>query len=160
MPSELDDLPVLKKIDNNGDFVLDVDAILKRNYDDIGYAAAQIPAIIEYINEYFQVIVEQKIIAKQEIKEAEAAAYFDLKRGKFSEVYDSKVTENALEKAAVLETTVIDAHRRYAVLAGWYQRLSGLILSLQTKLDLLRSTEATRRKLIDDHEEDKDNNYE
>ncbi len=132
-------------------FELDIDYYLRKQYDEIGEAAEEVPIIMEYISAKLQELMEQKLIARQAIKEAESAAYFFLKRGGFEEKgYGEKLTEKALEMAIPLEESVSKAHTDFSVLNGWAMRLQGAQLNLQLKLDLLRSFEATRRKLIED----------
>lgn len=142
-------LPRLGTLDLDG-FSLDLDYYLTHPYDDIREAAQELPPLIEWVNAQLQVLTEQRLIAKQEIREAEAGAYFDLRRdGAFAELgYSGKPTDTALAHAVALNDQVKEAHRSYAVLTGWVHRLSTLQVSLQSKLELVRSTEATRR-LVD-----------
>ena len=62
------------------------------------------------------------------------------------------MTEANLEKAVHLEDSVVKVHESYAVLYGWVRRLQNLQMSLQSKLELIRSTEATRRRLVENTE--------
>ena len=145
--------PKLGKI-HLDDFDLDLDAILYASYEDISEAAEELPPIIEWINAQLQGITEQRIVKKQTIRELEAKVYFDLKNGAFErEGYADKMTETAVDKAINLNEKVQAAWREYATLVGWEQRLENLRFSLNAKLDLVRSSEATRRRLI---ETDKD----
>jgi hypothetical protein len=143
-------LPVLEPISLNG-FSLNIQYYLAQEYEDIGEACAELPAIIEWVNSELQALLEQKIIKKQQIKEVEARVFFDLKGGEFQRLgYGEKATETALEHAIVLNDGVQAVHREFAVLSGWVNRLSCLLGSLQSKLDLVRSSEATKRKLVEE----------
>jgi hypothetical protein len=149
-------LPRLRPIELDS-YILDLEYFLRQDYADIGQAAEELPAIAEWVNEQLQSITEQRLIKKQEIKEVEASAYFDLKRGAFAERdYSGTMTEGALQQALVLEGAVKQVHREHAVLVGWHKRLTNLQFSFQSKLDLIRSTEATRRRLVVDHESQDD----
>lgn len=140
-------LPTLDPITLQG-FELDVDHYLKKDYDDISMASEELPALIEWINMLVQIYAEAKIVAKQEIKEVEAEAYAEAQ----AEPTDGKKTEASLGRAATLNPKVMAAHRRFARLSGWVSRLVNLQISLQSKLDLVRSTESTRRKVYTDTE--------
>ncbi len=149
---KVEELPKIDAIRLPG-FDLDIDYYLRKRYDEIGEAAEEVPIIMEYISCKLQELLESKFIAKQKIKEAEGAAYFFLKKGGFEERgYGEKQTEKALEMAVPLEESVRNAYESFSVLNGWVMRLQGAQLNLQLKLDLLRSFEATRRKLIEDNE--------
>lgn len=142
-------MPKLGRIELDPEFSLDLDYYLYQDYTDVSLAAAELPPIIEWVNAKLQGLTEQKIVQKQRLKEVEAAAYFSLRGGEFSDRYVEKMTESALDKAVCLDDTVKVAHRDYAVLAGWVQRLNNLQDSLQAKMDLVRTSEATRRRLVD-----------
>lgn len=141
-------LPKLDTIKLGG-YELDVGHYLCREYTDISEAAEELPAIIEWVNIQVQDLTEQLIQKKQEIKEVEAAAFIDLSGTTFVEKYSIKQTSAAVERAIHLEEPVKRVHREYSVLKAWVNRLTNLQFSLQAKLDLTRSSEATRRRLAD-----------
>jgi len=144
----LPNLPPLESITIGG-FSVDVGFYLTQDYQDIGHAAAELPAIIEYLNVQYQIVTEQRTGLKQEVKRIEAESYFRLKRGEFRALYgEEKMTESALEKAIALDGEVVKAYQDYAVLDGWVNRLRNTILILQMKLEMTRSSEATRRALV------------
>jgi hypothetical protein len=94
-----------------------------------------------------------RLLKKSEIKRLQATAYFDLRNGGFErEGYTGKPTAEALERAVDLNPNVQKAEDEFAVLSGWHGRLVNLMTSLQSKLDLTRSVESTRRKLVEDNE--------
>jgi hypothetical protein len=139
------ELPTLDSVTLQG-YELKVDFFLKKDYDDIGEASEELPAIVEWINTMVQFYLEEKLVSKQEIKEVEASAYFRL-----LEAPDGrKKTDTFLTRMLCLEDDVKKAHRRYARLVGWVSRLQNLQISFQSKLDLVRSTESTRRQVFDD----------
>jgi hypothetical protein len=140
------ELPKLESIELQG-YALDVDYYLKKDYNDISVASEELPALIEWVNMLVQIYTEKKLIAKQEIKEVEARAYNRLES---DPEFTGKKTDTNLSRQIVLQEDVMKAHRRFAVLTGWCSRLINLQISLQSKLDLVRSTESTRRKVYAD----------
>lgn len=138
-----DELPKLEPINLQG-YELNVDLYLKKDYNDISVASEELPALIEWVNMLVQIYSERKLIAKQEIKEVEARAYNRLES---DPEFVGKKTDTNLSRQIVLQDDVMKAHRRFAVLSGWCGRLINLQISLQSKLDLVRSTESTRRKV-------------
>jgi hypothetical protein len=150
------EIPKIKQLTLDG-FTLDVDYFLTCEYDDISAAAAELPSVIEWINERLQSYQEMKLIKKAEVSEAEARAYFELtgpsENNLESNYPGSKRTETALAHAIAIDPTVTEAKRELAVLTGWTGRLGGLMNSLQSRLDLLRSSEATRRSVFNEQNE-------
>lgn len=142
---ELPKLDVIKL----GGYSLDVNFYLRYEYTDISEACEELPAIIEWVNIQLQDLTEQLLIKKQEIKKVEAGAFFDLRGGRFLECGYGKMTDASVEKAVHLEEPVIKVHEEYAIIYAWVSRLRNLQTSLQSKLELIRSTEATRRRLVD-----------
>ena len=147
---EKDDLPVLEKITLRG-YTLDLDKYLKADYSDISHAAAELPAVMEWINECLHDLREGYNILKTEVDEVEAKAYFELtspgEQG-FEQNYHGKQTADALNRAVTLDTKVAEKKRSLARQAAWCQRLAGIQQSLQAKLDLTRSSESTRRTVF------------
>ena len=149
-------LPKLAPI-RYGDFSMDLEYYLGGNYVDIIRVASELPAAIEWVNAALQDYTEQKLIAKQAVEEIEATVYFELKNGDFeAKGYAGKSSEEAVKRAIQLDERVKKAHRKYAVLYGWVQRLWNVQTSLQARLDLVRSSEATRRRLAEDVTEETD----
>lgn len=150
-------LPSIGKV-RLGDDTIDLDYYLAQEYDDIVSASQELPALIEWINARLQENIELKIITKQKIRNVEAKVFFSLKNGDFIEKgYGPKMTEKALERAIALDPKVTQVWDDFAVLSGWVSRLQNLLSSFQAKLDLVRSSEATRRKIEpDDLDKDDD----
>lgn len=132
------------------DFSLDLNHFLGYDYDDISSASVELPPVIEWVNSKLQSLVEQKLVKEEEVKEVQAAVFFQLQAGLFEDRgYAGKRTAPALAHAVALEEDVKKVKREYANLVSWCQRLTQLIYSLQAKLELVRSSEATRRKVFD-----------
>ena len=154
MSTPIVELPKLGHLDlgEGAEYKLDLDCWLTKEYDDIGHASAELPPIIEWVNAQLQTISEAKIIKKHEIKEAEARAYFRQRRNGTPE--GGRQTETAIAHNVALDDEVMEVYREFAVFSAWSQRLTNLLFSLQAKLDLVRSTEATRRKGMSEDNDD------
>lgn len=145
-----EEIPAFERIKLT-DFDFDLDYYLQHRYDEIGEASHELPIVLEYVSQKLQDLIEAKFIKKHRIKEAEGAAYFALKKGDFiRKGYGEKATDAAVEHAVALDENVIKAYQEFAVLSGWAMRLQNIQANLETKLNLLRTFEATRRKLIED----------
>ena len=142
-------LPKIPPIVLDG-YELQVQHYVQKDYADIAVAAVELPSIIEWLNWQTQVHIEQKMMTKALLERVEARAYFELKGGEFGRKgYGEKVTEDGLKRAVALDEEVIRLNDEVAIYTGWVERLSNIQRSLQFKLDLVRSSEATRRKLVE-----------
>jgi hypothetical protein len=129
-----------------GDQTADIDVILKAVYEDIGEAAERIPPWLGWFGYQKAKAAERIINHKYHLKEAEAKEYFALKGGEFvSKGFGEKMTETALERAVVLSPEVKQATKVYAQAEKDYEWLKHTIEALSAKLELIRSSEATRR---------------
>ena len=151
MADSTDKLPNLDQIKLRG-YTLNLNRYLQANYDDISHAAAELPSIMEWINECLHDFRETKGTYEAELEELEAKAYFDLVGGGpggFAENYDGKPTEAALKHAVALDPEVKKKKREFTVALGWCQRLMDMQNSFRAKLELTRSSESTRRTVFD-----------
>lgn len=147
--------PVIREFKVGG-VVVNVDYILNCPYEDIREAAEQIPAYLGWFAHQKACAHERLINAKYKRDQAEARAYFELKGGQFlARGYGEKMTETALDKAVMLDPTVEAAVDHLKTCQKNFDWLNGTIDSLMAKLELVRSTEATRRM---EHEPDKNRN--
>jgi hypothetical protein len=150
------ELPAIEPISFEGQR-LDLDYYLKHDYESIDLANQELPAIAEWINSQLQWFVEEKYRLKQEIKRVEAEVYVDLVSGKFQTLYpELKKTEAAISHAVALDQRVTKIHNTHARVVGWTSRLQNTLLGIQTKIDLVRSNEATNRKVFQDEPRDRD----
>jgi hypothetical protein len=143
---------VIPKLSNIkiGDQVLDLDTLLNSEYEDVREASEQIPAAIAWLGWHRGYAYQRLTIKEQEWNEAEAKAYFELRAGGFVEKgYGEKMTEEALKKAVLLEESVGSAVEEYANAKRWLEIYNSTIEALMAKLDLVRTSEATRRRLIE-----------
>lgn len=136
---------------------IDLDYFLRNPYDDIALASVELPAIIEHINAELQYVNYTRTVKKQEIKSARARAYIRLKNGEARTFTHEKPTDKTLEYLVDMDEEVNEAVEAYAIFLSWAVRLNTTIGVLQAKLDMVRSTESTRRKLIPDGDDDNDN---
>lgn len=133
-----------------GDATLNIDALLNNDYEDVREASEKIPAAIAWLGWHRGTAVERLTIADQTWKEAEATVYFSLKSGGFIEKgYGDKMTEEALKKALVLDEKVRFAANEYAKAQRWVETFESTIKALIAKLDLVRTSEATRRRVME-----------
>jgi hypothetical protein len=147
-------LPVLGKIINEI-IELDPDYYFRKRYDDIVEAASELPVVIEYINESLQRAAIGAANCKRDLQSLEAETYVRL-RQEWNTLFAEKMTEKALEMAVFQDTDLAAASKNYSVLKSYVTRLANMQENLRSKLDLLRSVEATRRKLIEDEPPDRD----
>lgn len=138
-------IPILMSYTIGGE-TCDIDAILKAVYEDIGEAAERIPPWIGWLGYQKAKAGERVINTKYQLKEAEAAEYVKLKQGGFIEKgYGEKVTEAACERVIFLCPEVKAASQAYARAEKDYEWLKHTIEALSSKMELIRSSEATRR---------------
>lgn len=137
-------LPPVTKITFGND-ELDIEAIVSHEYGDVAEASVTLPWAIEVVNQWLQYYTEQVVLDEYMIKFQEATAYFELRNGTFIGKYGDKMTEKSLEHAVALDERVTKAHQDYASTKGWLKRLDNAVKTFQAKLDLVRTTEATRR---------------
>lgn len=144
-------LPVLERIENDI-IVLDPEYFFKKRYEDVTEAAGELPVVIEYINESLQRASIAANDAKRDLASLEAETYTGL-RQEWSNRFAEKMTEKALEMAVLQDKDLAETARNYSVLKSYVSRLANMQENLRMKLDMLRSVEATKRKLINDDPE-------
>lgn len=132
---------------------LDPDYYFKQRYDDIIKAASELPVVIEYINESLQRASINAMQAKWDIESLEGETYSKL-RQEWPTRFAEKMTEDAVKHAVNMDEDLKKARNNYAVLKSYVGRLANMQENLRAKLDVLRSAEATRRKLISDDPQD------
>ena len=144
-----------------GGVYIDVHELMTKEYPDVGEAATELPAHIEYVSAELQSMVLSKLNLKQQIKSKSAQLYFKFRNPEnwTAEGYAGKPTDKGVEQAIELDAERAKIIEQFNSTSGWVIRLSNLLQSLQLKLDLVRTTEATKRKLVldsDDTERDED----
>src|SRR5215831_11441489 len=119
-PPQLPQIPPL----NIGDFNLDLQYYVQKEYFDIGEAAVELPTVIEWLNYQHQIALEMKLRQKAQLERREAETYFELKGGGFeSKGYGDKMTADALKAAVALDQTVIELHEDVAIWSALEVRL-------------------------------------
>lgn len=140
-------VPLLSVLTIDGE-TIDLDYLLNAPYEDVSEAAEKLPGAISWMNDKRADAYEQLALATRKHKEEQARQYFELREGGFEERgLGGKVTETALKMAVMLEPSVIAAA---TIMESWDARLmrvTGQIEAVQAKLDLVRTSEATRRRL-------------
>jgi hypothetical protein len=124
------------------------DEIWKADYDNVAEASAVIPSVISWLVYHKAEAIERHMRSKRLYDEAEAEAYFELRGGEFeAKGFAGKPTEEAMKKAVVLMPSVRGAAQNLEAAARWKDQLTGLLVAVQAKLDLIRTTEATKRRI-------------
>lgn len=151
-------LPKLGKLKLGRDQI-DLDYYLTADYANIEDASAELPSVIEWVNSMSQGYVEQMHSLKDEVEQAEAIAYFELlspgEDTSFNVLFPHvpKATAEAVGHAVALDMRVRDTKANYAQKRALVERLRRLQNSLMSKLELTRSSEATRRKVFTEETE-------
>ena len=150
MPRPNPRVPKLKPLELDGQQV-DLNYFLNTDYVDASTAGVELPGVIEFINENYQYFIEQKVRQKGVLERARAKAYFDLKGGLWeSRGLAGKFSEAGADKAVELDEEVIAALETYAIFSGYVARLPNMMQTLQAKLGITRTVEATRRAMMED----------
>ncbi len=138
-------LPMLAPIDLGG-FQLDIHHYLGKDYADVGEASGELPIIIEWVNGHLQSIIQERATAEDLVKELEARAWRDLHDGGWERLgYAGSKTAHAMSMAIRLDSKVAAQRQQLAVLQAWESRLINLMFALRSKLELVRTAEATNR---------------
>ena len=104
-----------------------------------------------WLNDQLQINVEEKARLTYRLKQAEGKAFLALKGGDLIRLgLAEKATEAAVNAAVAQDEDVLRLSEKLAVRTGYVDRLRNLQKSFQGKLELVRSNEATRRKLVED----------
>lgn len=129
-----------------GNEELDLDTLLKTDYQDIRQASEELPAAIGWLEWQRACLVERAQTAELAWEAAEAQAYFDVKSGKYAEFFQGKLTDKAIDHAIKLVPEVEQACKRHAETKKWLSSCTGAIKALEAKMELVRTSEATRRR--------------
>ena len=148
MSRKHENTPSIKPIVLDG-YTLDLQAILSRDYDDISVACVVLPQYAEWVNEQLHTMHESRAATDNELRIAKAEAYFKFRARGLDHYGVSKVTEAAIEHAIELDSRVQELGSKMATLDGWCRRLARISETLIRQMDLIRSSEATRRKIFD-----------
>lgn len=140
----IDRIPKVKPI-VYGDEELDLNELLRCTYDDIGDAAVEIPAAVEWLNEVLHYYLQTKVNDAAELTRVKAEAYRKLRDGGYAAAYTDKMTEAALDRAVAIDPTVRQGNANVAESEAAVERLRNTIRNLTTRLDILRTVESTRR---------------
>lgn len=141
--------PTLAAI-NNDEIQLDLDHWFKKQYSlDFGMAATELPCVLEEINDHIQKFSVATADAKRDAEWMAGGKRMKLRQD-WSNLYADKMTESTLEAVLAQDQELYDAWHRHAVLKSYVVRLTETMENLRLKVQAMRSSEATRRKTIDD----------
>jgi hypothetical protein len=138
--------PKLLKSLKLGETIVDLNAILTAPYEDVREASFKLPQILAFLAQQRAWAYERCWKAERELERAESKAYMLLKSGQFvAKGYGERATEESLKRAVVLEDSVIAAENVYIECKRKYESFGDTISALKLKIDLIRSSETTRR---------------
>lgn len=122
--------------------------IWEAEYDNVAEAAETLPGFIAWLAHHKGDAVEAVERNKRLYEEAEAEAYFELRAGGFeTDGFAGKPTEEALKKAVMMKPMVRGAAEVYEKSLNLKEVINGVLIAIQAKLDLVRTTEATKRRI-------------
>ena len=129
----------------------DLDHFLSRAYDDVSLACTTLPPIMEWLGEQLHLMREDYYRVDQQLDEARAEAFLRLSSaaGWEDAGYSGKMTVDAIKYAVVLDPDVKRLTATHGRLSAWCERLRGTQRNFTAKLELIRSSEATRRKVYE-----------
>ncbi len=140
-------IPTLKKFKVGND-ELDIDALLKRDYEDVREASQVLPAAMSYLGWQRGYYREQLFNAEVSVKEVKARLTLKYKiEGLESDGYMGvKPTEGAIEAAVLVHPDTIAAQNLVGKFVRVVDNLFAQIDAFKHKIELVRSGEATTRQ--------------
>jgi len=108
-----------------------------------------LPCVMEEINDHIQKFSITMHDAKKDAEWLAGEKLMKLRQD-WGTLYADKMTETTVQSVLAQDQELYDAWHRYAVLKSYVVRLSETMENLRLKLQAMRSSEATRRKTIDD----------
>lgn len=131
----------------------DLQFLLNAPFEDISEAADKIPAALGWLGYQRSLAVERLILAEHQWKRTEAEEFHNLKNGGYvAQGFGDKPSVEAIKLAVLLMDSVQTACQMYAKRKRHVEWLTSSIDALKAKLDLVRSSEVTRRM---EHEPDR-----
>ena len=139
---------------------LNVDELLKRDYDDVREASQVLPAAMAWLGyqrAYFQ---EQLYIAETAVKDKRGQLYLYFRENGLTETgFNGKTTEGAIESAVNVHPELEEAHKAVAKYTRLVSYLTAYIFAFERKIELVRTGEATHRRAVE-HEPPSDEELE
>ena len=140
-------VPPLKSFKVGND-VLDIDALLKRDYDDVREASQVLPAAISYLGWQRSYYKEQLYLAEANVKTVKGQLTLRYKMdGMAGDGYgDIKPTEGTVEAAVLVHPDYLAALKKAAAYTRHVDNLYAQIDAFKYKIELVRTGEATTRQ--------------
>lgn len=140
-------VPLLKHFKVGND-VLDIDGLLKRDYDDVREASQVLPGAMSFLGWQRSYWREQQYLAEAAIKNVKAELTLKYKmEGLDSDGYTGvKPTEGAIEAAVLVHPRYVEAIKKAASYLRHVDNLFAQIDAFKYKIELVRSGEATTRQ--------------
>jgi len=153
----MSDLPRIAPLNSFDGQTIDLQHYFSYDFPDVSEAAMQLPALAEHLNELRQEWIERRSDAERELNRVKGRVYFELKgegTDNFAANYPGKMTEEALKMALNMDAEVLKVEEEYARANAMVIRLNGTIEALRVRIELLRSSEATRRRVFESTPQD------
>lgn len=129
---------------------LDIDWMLKHPFDDVHEASEKLPAAMAWLGWQRAWYKELLYNAEVAVKTAKGTVYHHYRAEGFeSDGFTGKPTEAAIEHAINVHPDVIAQHGKVAKYEGVISKLTTYICALEHKIDLVRTGEATHRKVVE-----------
>lgn len=130
---------------------LDISKLLSCEYEDIAHASEELPSALAWLCWQKAHAQSRKSITERELERKEAEVFFELKAAGGWEAagLGGKATDASMRFALRMDDRVEPYFQRLVEHEKWVVILSGLIEALKAKLELVRTTEATRRRLVE-----------
>lgn len=143
-------VPPLKNFKIDG-HVFDVRGLLSCEFESVAHAAEVLPAALAWLGWQRAMHVEKKNHAEREMERVEATVFFELKAtgGWEGAGLPGKSTDASMRYAVRLDQRTDDTFNRWVEAEKWVNILSSQIDAVRAKLELVRTTEATRRRLVE-----------
>ena len=138
-------IPNIKNISVEGQTVVLGD-YLSRDFSDIREASETLPSVLGFLGQARARALADTMMAKRMLAQAKATVYFALRNGEFeTRGFGGKPTEEALKHAIALDENVIAAAEYHEKTVRFFGVLDSSVDAMTSKMDLVRSSEATKR---------------
>jgi hypothetical protein len=133
-----------------GNDELNVDELLKRDYDDIREASLKLPAAIAWLGWQRSYFSEQLYMAEVAVKAKKGELTIKYKQeGLEAAGYNVKATDSTVEAAVNIHPEVLAAQKEAAKYTRIVSNLTAYIGAFQSKIELVRTSEATHRRAVE-----------
>lgn len=143
-------VPPIKNFKIDGE-TFDVRGILSCEFESVAQAAEVLPSAIAWLGWQRAACIERRNFAERELERVEATVFFELKAtgGWEGAGLPGKSTDASMRYAVRLDQRTDDAFQKWVEAEKWVNIVTTQIEAIRAKLELVRTTEATRRRLVE-----------